>query len=118
METPLTKDILEAFHNLGGEEFLAENPDLLHKILLRINAGPEMSPALRVLVDVPWLSPGRLSYRYGIPGAEAQVQDVEPRDIPQSAPPSTAAWKEPAQDPEIGAGVSVLKHQLLNPKGN
>lgn len=66
-----------------------------------------------VTLDIPWLQSGRLSYRNPPPTIENSVpaiEDVEPK--------TPAPWKEPAQDPEIGAGVSVLKHQLLNPKGN
>ena len=94
-------------HPGGARQWFKDNPSAHVRVLTKL-ATPAAEAQARVVIEIPWIQQGRLSYRDSAP-VKPVIEDVEPK--------AAAPWKEPAQDPAIGAGVSVLKHQLLNPKG-
>ena len=93
-------------HPGGAKQWFKDNPSAHVRILTKL-ATPAAESQARVVVEIPWLQTGRLSYRNPSPET---VQDVEPRDIPAES--TAKSWKEPAQSPEIGMGIAILKKNL------
>lgn len=75
----LRKEVLEAYKQLGGVKYLMRSPLLLEKLLVKIVAEDvKPTPQQNVTVNLPWIQPGRLSYRDNLvdltPALEANKQ--------------------------------------------
>jgi len=82
----LLQDALQAYNELGGEDYLEKNPELLERILLYKMTKQQEAPELEVVIEIPWLSRDRLAYR-----TEGNVEDAKlieqsaSRDAPSAA---------------------------------
>lgn len=88
-------------HPGGAKQWFKENPSAHVRILTKL-ATPAAESQTRIVVEIPWLQSGRLSYR----NQTETVQDVEPKII------AAEPWKEPTPNPEIGLGIDALKKSM------
>jgi hypothetical protein len=121
----LTEDVLQAYDELGGIDYLMSQPKLLERILIRLvkQQAPQPEVIINLSVDLPWLDFNqRLAYRHSASPEALGATDVAHRALPaeesapllelattleprkavrDSAPPSVAAgnkhWKEASE---------------------
>jgi len=105
----LRDDALQAYHDLGGVEYLKKNPELLDKMLAKA-IPPEQVVAQTNVALVPdswpcWIKPTRLRYSHDVQIAD-DIRRAESLP-PPSAEPETApaALPESASGPRNGADV-------------
>ena len=92
---------------MGYDEFLRKNPAFLQKFLLSMAKEQDRLPPQPLVINVPWLTPQRLSYK-------DRVEDVIPTLI-ESTPTTSEApssWKEPAPNAELAHEVNSFIRQL------
>ena len=95
----LKEDILQAYDELGGIEYLRRNPELLQRILLKIVNAPTQEAKTRTVIDLPWLDWGsRLSYREQRASRLPDIEDIEVirswKDGERPADPGTQEFLE------------------------
>ena len=88
-------------HPGGPAKWFKDNPSAHVRILTKL-ATPAAESQARVVVEIPWLQTGRLSYRNPPPET---VQDVEPKAAAES-------WKEPPPPADVSLGMAILKKSL------
>ena len=94
-------------HPGGAKQWFKDNPSAHVRILTKL-ATPAAESQARVVVEIPWLQTGRLSYRNPPPAIENSVPDQVIEDVK----PKSESWKEPAQNSEIAAEIAMLKNSL------
>jgi hypothetical protein len=92
----IKRDAMRAYQRLGGANWLAQNPVLLQKVLLRLMPTEvNLDEKKDVKITITWAGPERLSYR------KADVIEAQPTE-----------WKEPT--PEAGV-AAVLRDEASKP---
>jgi hypothetical protein len=99
---PLKQDVLQAYEELGGINYLMREPALLKRILVRLvkQQAPQPEVIIDLARDMPWLNfTSRLSYKdYTVQEEQStEVIELSPSPTKANSPP-LIGWREPESD--------------------
>ena len=90
----LLQDALQAYNELGGEEYLEKHPELLERILLYKMSKIATEQTIDLVIEIPWLDRNRLSYR----DAEQSALRIEHQKEPIEDAIEAKPWREKPAD--------------------